>query len=303
MSHRCSLGFPQLRKGLGGRGPQLRNGRYQAIPSRSGEKTNRSRLSPRRILYTWFIPPNPHAATQPQQPSQGGAARHLLWWDWISRGVVGKRGGALAQGSFSVTLPPAERGERREEGVTELGFKYSRSYMIEDKSSTLQGKGSQRNQSQIPPTSGGVKSLGPRGAGWGEKGLGVEEPEEGPTLAGTPGHRASEAQGALHSAMPDRWRPTAWSGPASVCRVGGCPRRREIGEGTGASLAQPRGPCAAPRSGAAEGGRGRAPLSLFTPAKGGHSSPHFIREWRNATQCHTASQRSLTPWERGWPKP
>lgn len=53
-------------------------------------------------------------------------------------------------------LSPPERGERKKEGSTELGFKYSRNYTIKDKSNTLWGWGAGRNQSQIPPLPAGA---------------------------------------------------------------------------------------------------------------------------------------------------
>lgn len=87
----------------------------------------------------------------------------------------GKKRGSLSTKWLSCGLSPPERGERRkEEGSTELGFKYSRSYRIEDKSNTLWGRGTGRNQGQIPPPTGAQHSQNPggEGQGWREKNLG-----------------------------------------------------------------------------------------------------------------------------------
>lgn len=137
---------------------------------------------------------------QPHQLSQGPPLLGLDLW----RG--GGEEGALAQGGSPVPSAPTLQG-RKEEGSTELGFEYSRSYKIEDKSSTLWGRGAGRNQNQIPPTPpvGARQFQDPEGqrAGLGKGGLGVEEPKDGPTLTWIPGHRASEARGAR--ALGDAW--------------------------------------------------------------------------------------------------
>lgn len=67
----------------------------------------------------------------------------------------------------------SKRGEKRkEEGSTELGFKYSTSYKIEDKSRTLWGReGAGRNRGQIPPPPGGdgnPRAQRGKGQDWGK---------------------------------------------------------------------------------------------------------------------------------------
>lgn len=116
---------------------------------------------------------------QPHSPSQHGATSSLGGPPLT--GLCLQRWGGEKRGSLSTKwlpcgLSPPERGERRkEEGSTELGFKYSRSYIIEDKSNTLWGRGTGRNQGQIPPPSRGTAPPESRGEGrdWREKNLGA----------------------------------------------------------------------------------------------------------------------------------
>lgn len=86
-------------------------------PKEADGKTDSSKLSPRWFLYTWFIPSDPHVATpasftlpawsHPPPPLLGG----LLSRGYVSRGGVGRKGGALAQSGSPVASAP-QRGER-----------------------------------------------------------------------------------------------------------------------------------------------------------------------------------------------
>lgn len=72
--------------------------------------------------------------TPSMELSTASSRRDLLLWEWISRGGLGKKRRAQAQSDSPEASAPSQRGERRkEEGSTELEFKYSRSYTIEDK--------------------------------------------------------------------------------------------------------------------------------------------------------------------------
>lgn len=146
------------------------HGHVQASPQETGGKTNRSRLSPRWVLYHGLFLPTTMlqlpAWSYPPPPLLGVGG--LLSRGYISGGGVGRKGEALEQSGSPVASAP-QRGERRkDEGSTELGLKYSRSYTIEDKSNTLWGSGVWRKQGQIPPPRRGRATPGWGGRGEGE---------------------------------------------------------------------------------------------------------------------------------------
>lgn len=114
-----SQGCPHLRKGQVDTG----HGHAQTILPWADGKTNRSRLSPEYLLYTWFIPSDPHVATPasvalpawsctPTNSLKGPPLLGLDLWRW------GGEEGALAQGGSPVPSAPTLQG-RKEEGSTE----------------------------------------------------------------------------------------------------------------------------------------------------------------------------------------
>lgn len=156
-------------------------GHSQVSPQEADRKTNSSKLSPRWFLYTWFIPSDPHVATP--------ASLALPAWSYPPPPLLGappltglclQKWGGEKRGSLSTEwlpcgLSPPERGERRkEEGSTELGFKYSRSYGTEDKitRSGEGGQGGTKARSRPPAGAQHPQDPGGEGQGWREKNLG-----------------------------------------------------------------------------------------------------------------------------------
>lgn len=177
------------------------HGHTQVSPQEADRKTNSSKLSPRWFLYTWFIPSDPHVATP--------ASLALPAWSYPPPPLLGappltglclQRWGGEKRGSLSTEwlscgLSPPERGERRkEEGSTELGFKYSRSYGIEDKitRSGEGGQGGAKVRSRPQQGHSTPRIQGARGRAGERRIWGREEPKDGPTLTWMPRHRASE---------------------------------------------------------------------------------------------------------------
>lgn len=106
-------GVPHLRKGLVGRS----HGHTQVSPQEADRKTNSSKLSPRWLYIHGLFLLTPMLQHQPHSPSQHGAThRPFSWGDLLSRGTVsrggvGRKGGALAQSGSPVASAP-QRGER-----------------------------------------------------------------------------------------------------------------------------------------------------------------------------------------------